>query len=855
MKKSLFLLFFMVMMANVYGQSSSQPFITSWKVSQGDTLTIPTSSSSRTFDFSINWGDDTSETYNGTGTTLNISHVYADSGYYDVSIDGAFPQLRLQSTPAAKQIRDVKQWGDIVWVDLQGAFDGADSLQITASDAPDLSGVTSLYMTFANATSFNSDISHWDVSTITNFRYMFLRASSFNQPLNDWDMSSAVNISQMFYGASSFNQDLNDWDISNANSLEQMFFQAYAFNGNISDWNTSNVRSLSSTFYDARAFNQPIGNWDVSNVRSMANAFARAYAFNQDLNDWDVTSVTDFYQAFRQSGFKGDVSDWDVSGATNFTYAFSFLGNFPVDVSNWDISSATNLTGLFSYTNLTTEVYDSLLIKWSQLSGLRTGLTFDAGGSKYSVVGEAARQSIIDNLGWTINDAGKDTTVTIPVEPTATDSTAFITSWRVEQGDTLVFPTRHGVNYNFTIEWGDGAIDTLSGLDPKPEHVYADAGLYEVTIEGSFPAIYLFNTEERHKIREVKQWGNMPWQTLDYSFSDTDSLVISATDVPDLSRVTNMTAMFMGSTNFNSDISQWDVSNVVNMYYLFRGTAFNQDISGWDVSNVRYMYGMFYEAADFNQDISGWDVSSVESFEFFLARATSFNQDLSGWNVSSAVTMNSMFNGVPQFNFDIADWDVSNVTSMTFMFANNDTIDVDVSGWDISNAQNVNNMFAYSTLSTERYDSLLVGWSQLNLNSDLTFNAGDSHYSDAGATARQSIIDNFGWTINDGGYVEPETEVSNEVDEETLIDFALQQNYPNPFNPSTNISFDLPQSSNVTLEVFDMMGKRVATLVNGRVAAGSHQVTFNATNLASGIYIYRLNAGSFVQTRKLTLIK
>lgn len=852
MKKSLFLLFFLLMLTQVNAQGSSQPFITTWKVSQGETITIPTPSSYGSFDFTINWGDQTTETYTGTGTEIVVEHTYADSGYYDVSIDGTFPIFQLNSKPAAKQIRDVKQWGDIAWTSLELAFRGADSLQISATDAPDLSGATSLYMMFMDARSFNSDISHWDVSTITNFRYMFSRATSFNQPLNDWDMSSAIYISQMFYGAASFNQDLNDWDVSNVNSLEQTFFQAYAFNGNISDWNTTNVRSLSSAFYDARAFNQPIGSWDVSNVRSMANAFARAYAFNQDLNNWDVTSVTDFFQAFRESGFEGDVSDWDVSGAANFNLAFSYLGDFPVDVSEWDISGATNLTGIFSGTNLTTGVYDSLLINWSQLSGLRTGLTFDAGGSKYSVIGEAARNTLINDLNWTINDAGKDTTITVPEEP---EATAFITSWRVDQGDTLVFPTRQGINYNFSINWGDGAIDTVSGIDPKPEHIYAGAGLYDVTIEGSFPAIYLFNTEERHKIREVKQWGNMPWQILDYSFANTDSLVISATDTPDLSRVTNMTATFMGSSNFNSDISQWDVSNVTNMYYLFRGTPFNQDISGWDVSSVKYMYGVFYEATAFNQDISGWDVSNVEVFDFFLTRATSFNQDLSGWDVSSAVTMSSMFNEVPLFNFDIANWDVSNVTTMTFMFANNDTLEVDLSGWDISNAADVNNMFAYSTLTTRNYDSLLVGWSQLELTNGLTFDAGNSQYSEAGSVARQSMIDNFGWTINDGGLVEPETEVSNELNEDMPAEFGLSQNYPNPFNPSTNISFDLPQSSNVTLEVFDMMGKRVATLVNGRVSAGSHQVTFNATNLASGIYIYRLNAGSFVQTRKLTLIK
>ncbi len=85
--------------------------------------------------------------------------------------------------------------------------------------------------------------------------------------------------------------------------------------------------------------------------------------------------------------------------------------------------------------------------------------------------------------------------------------------------------------------------------------------------------------------------------------------------------------------------------------------------------------------------------------------------------------------------------------------------------------------------------------------------------------------------------------------------FALEQNYPNPFNPSTMISYQLPASSNVSLKVFDMLGKEVATLVNGRQEAGAYTMNFNANQLSSGVYFYRLQAGNFVQTRKMMLVK
>jgi hypothetical protein len=85
--------------------------------------------------------------------------------------------------------------------------------------------------------------------------------------------------------------------------------------------------------------------------------------------------------------------------------------------------------------------------------------------------------------------------------------------------------------------------------------------------------------------------------------------------------------------------------------------------------------------------------------------------------------------------------------------------------------------------------------------------------------------------------------------------FVLYQNYPNPFNPSTKIKYSVPQSSNVVIKVFDVLGNEISTLVNEEIVAGSYEVKFNASELASGIYFYKLNAGSFVEIKKMMLLK
>ena len=85
--------------------------------------------------------------------------------------------------------------------------------------------------------------------------------------------------------------------------------------------------------------------------------------------------------------------------------------------------------------------------------------------------------------------------------------------------------------------------------------------------------------------------------------------------------------------------------------------------------------------------------------------------------------------------------------------------------------------------------------------------------------------------------------------------FALGQNYPNPFNPTTTIQYQIPIASNVSLKVYDMLGRDVAVLVNENKIAGYYTSTFDARNMPSGIYFYKMNAGNYSTVKKLILMK
>jgi photosystem II stability/assembly factor-like uncharacterized protein len=121
------------------------------------------------------------------------------------------------------------------------------------------------------------------------------------------------------------------------------------------------------------------------------------------------------------------------------------------------------------------------------------------------------------------------------------------------------------------------------------------------------------------------------------------------------------------------------------------------------------------------------------------------------------------------------------------------------------------------------------------------------------------INENTGWIVGDSGTVLKTTTGGttfiNSINTELPNSFRLYQNYPNPFNPKSNIKFQIAKISNVKLSIFDITGKEVNVLVNERMQPGSYEVSFDGSNLSSGVYFYSLTAGDFNETKKMLMIK
>ncbi len=154
------------------------------------------------------------------------------------------------------------------------------------------------------------------------------------------------------------------------------------------------------------------------------------------------------------------------------------------------------------------------------------------------------------------------------------------------------------------------------------------------------------------------------------------------------------------------------------------------------------------------------------------------------------------------------------------------------------------------------YTGTNLTWTQQSFNIT-NYSAGSSQVKIRFHLTSDAGVQNQGWWVDDitlTDYCGTLTGV-NQTHSGTPVTFALNQNYPNPFNPSTTIKFQLPKQAYVTIKVYDILGRLVATLVNENKEAGFYNVNFDASNLASGLYIYKIEAGDFTDTKKMMLIK
>ncbi|MGH1388036.1 BspA family leucine-rich repeat surface protein [Kordia sp.] len=711
--------------------NDSDFFITTWGVDDNDkSVTIPTTGTG--YNYTVNWGDG-NYSFNQTG---DASHIYDSEGIYQISISGGFPRIYFYDRVDTKEkITEINQWGTGVWSSMRRAFSGCINLDVTASDTPNLSNTDTLFHMFSSCSSLDGSSANWawDVSTITDMISLFA-ASSFNINISGWNVSNVEDMSGMFQANTHFNQPIEAWDVGNVREMGSMFNGATAFNQTVNGWDVSNVQDMYAMFKSASSFNQFLGDWNVSSVKDMSDMFKDATAFNQNLGTWDISSLT--------------IADGDLGAARMFNGVQLSIENYDALLIGWSTLDAGE-------------------------TQIPTNITFSGGDSAYCEGATAKALLIENSpagYGWNITSDGGELCGEFLTTWRTTETNESITIYTSSSEESDLPDEVTPLTYNYNIYWGDGSEDL--NVTGNISHTYLVPGDYQVNIEGVFPHItpanFYEDTDHAKKLISIDKWGNIEWKSMYYSFAHCGNMDIKATDAPNLSQVTNMQAMFGACYELKSpDLSGWDVSTIENMRYAFiEANLFNSDITNWNVSNVTDMAFMFADALAFNQDISNWDVSSVETMDNMFQEAINFNQDLNSWDVSSVTNMEAMFYGATTFNGNISSWNVSNVVKMTAMFTTATNFDQDLSTWDIGKIETVNgsgfgsmtSMFIDAGMSVANYDATLIGWA-----TDSSGSEGDgiddipsNVYLNAtvgyclSASDRQNLIINYGWNIDDG---------------------------------------------------------------------------------------------------------
>jgi surface protein len=250
----------------------------------------------------VDWGDSTTDTIT-VFNAAEVTHTYASSGTYTISITGTLPGFRFVNAGDKLKIINISSWG-VLDITTDSAFRGCTNLTCSATDAPTITS-TSLLSTFRACTNFNGNVGNWDVSAVTNMISMFVDATAFNNggssSIGNWNTSSVTNMSSML-SFTGFNQNIGSWNTSLVTNMSSMFQSATAFNNggssSIENWNTSSVINMSSAFRSATAFNQNIGSWNVEAVTNITNFMLSKTAANYSAtnldaiyNGWSTQSV------------------------------------------------------------------------------------------------------------------------------------------------------------------------------------------------------------------------------------------------------------------------------------------------------------------------------------------------------------------------------------------------------------------------------------------------------------------------------------------------------------------------------------------------------------------------------------
>ena len=810
-----------------------------------------------------------------------------------------FQMIRINNGVDKNRLVDVSQWGRTIWVSMNNAFAFCSNLQISATDVPNLSLVTVMNGMFVGCDVLNgpANINSWNTQNVQDMGYLFRGAPAFNQPVGNWNTGNVTNMTGMFREARAFNQPIGNWNTQKVTAMEQMFLYADVFNQPIGNWNTASVTEMRVMFMNALAFNQPIGTWNTQNVIYMNGMFAGALAFNQPIGTWNTQKVTAMNDMFRNAlAFNQSIGNWNVQLVANLNSMFEGATAFDQSLGSWTLNASQGMASIFANSGLSCYNYSETLKGWSANPGTPNTRTLDANGKSYGPSAVAARNDLIAIKGWTITgDVASGTECLAPVS-----ADQFITRWKLSTTGSGATQLSFGVVTSGSVAyvWTEVAPEagrttassatmasgfgTFSGATASITDLPTGATIELRILPNNFRGIVINNGADKDRLIDVKQWGTTAWTSLAAGFYGCSKLQISATDVPNLLGVTDLSAMFKECTALNSpaNIGSWNTQEVTTMEEMFRGaTAFNQLIGNWNVQKVVNMNSMFMDAATFNQSLGNWSLNpfAVVTLTSFLTNSGLdcyyYSETLKGWagksSLSPSVTLDA---GNRKFspsaknarNFlvdDIDGWAWTIIDGGESPTECRDPLPVSLVSFSGQRNNENQSVLKWATADERNFDRFEI---QRSSNAVLFQTIGEvqgqrESYGPSSGSAQNQLLNSY--TFIDPAPVSAHYYRLRMVDRDGSFEYSriifidnqaakplVGPFYPNPSSGKVLVDVDALESGRWKLTVVDANGKSIETRTYD-LKKGKN--TISLENFAPGINLVRFESSQFSQVRKL----
>ena len=468
--------------------------------------------------------------------------------------------------------------------------------------------------------------------------------------------------------------------------------------------------------------------------------FGSGYNYDVDWNDdgtYDDTNVT------------GSIThDYGSPG----TYTIRIRGNFPriyfnnsgdkqkiLNIDQWGDIAWSSMARAFSgctYVNVSASDRPNLSSVTDMNNMFRDAITFNQDISDWDVSSVTIMKSMFSGA-VAFNNGGM---------PLDWSNTGMVTDM------SFMFFLTDSFNQDIS-DWDVSAVKSMRSMFTQSDAFNQDISDWDVSSVTNMCEMF-FNADVFNNGDMPLDWANTGMVTdMSFMFFNVDSFNCNISNW-DVSSVINMSGMFRSTYAFNNGGLPLDWSNtgmVTDMNYMFSNThSFNQSISSWDVSAVVDMSAMFSSADNFNQDISSWDVSAVTDMSFMFLGTQDFDQDISDWDVSNVTDMNSMFHATFAFNNGGLPLDWANtgmVTNMNDLFFLADSFNQDISLWDVSSVIDMSDMLGGCAMDRDNYDAALISWASQSLQSGVSLGATGLKYCN-GEAARNILINSFSWAIS-----------------------------------------------------------------------------------------------------------